>query len=279
MRLMLLIGFLLLSAGRTQAAEVVQFPSATLPPTAFALRHLEKQDRMWTPPPVVEVTGYLDLPESDELLPAIVLLPDCDGYAPVHPYSFAEWGYAVLAIDPHGARGLSPTCRGGSPMSASSMALDAQGALTYLAGRPEIDPDRIAVVGWGLGGEAALESVLRGGIAAPLRGSFAAAASFYPFCAFDGDFLVPSLILVGEADEIAPPRLCRFMVKRVPEEASEIDLVIYAGAGHGFDQTRFREPAERDLGWGKHPLVYDPAAHEDAAQKLKGYLDRLLSSE
>jgi len=272
MRFLLLLGILLLAGARLEAAERVTFPSAILPPTAFALRHLEAQDRTWEPPAALPVTGYLEKPESDRPLPAVVLLPDCDGHTPVHPYPFAEWGYAVLALDSHGARGLSPTCRGPSPLSASAMALDVQGALAYLAGRPEIDAERVVVIGWGLGGQAALETVVRGGIAAPLRNTFVGAVAFYPFCAFDGDFRVPTLILVGEDDEIAPPRICRFMVKRAPEEAAAIDLVIYAGAGHGFDQTRFRETAERDLGWGKLALAYAPQAHEDATQKLRSYL-------
>ena len=114
----------------------------------------------------------------------------------------------TLTVDRFGPRGIISACTGGAP---PATVFDAYRALTFLAQRPFVDPERVAVIGFSQGGWLALTSVERGMIERTSKEKFRAAIAFYPPCLGIKDSMtVPTLILIGELDDWTP-------AERVPQ--------------------------------------------------------------
>jgi len=218
------------------------------------------------------IEGFLSLPAGKGPFPAVVLIHSCLGLPANRPTieaEFKSWGYAALFVDNFRPRGLKETCAVDFPDAVP----DAFGALAYLSGRPDVDPSRIAVVGFSQGGDAALKIA-----AAPMGQafglphlSFKAAAAFYPPCANEADAAVaiPTLVLIGAADSVTPAADCERLAQAQPER---VRLVVYPGAAHGFDDPEF--------GAGKPVLgmrlAFDANAARRAAAELRRFLDQTL---
>src|SRR5699024_3154616 len=85
--------------------------------------------------------------------PAVVACSGYEGLKVIHPERFARaltpHGYAVLAFDYRG-QGASEGERG--RLVPQEEAEDVRAVVGRLQGVPEVDADRIALLGWGLGG-------------------------------------------------------------------------------------------------------------------------------
>ena len=180
-----------------------------------------------------EVQGYLTKPRGKGPFPAVVLLHTCLGL-PQERVSIGEriaaWGYVALFVDDFGTRGLKETC----DVDFQPALADAYGALTWLSRLSDVDPARIAVVGFSQGGDTALKIAAGGGVKDGATG-FRAAAAFYPPCANVGGarLTIPTLILVGARDDVTPAADCvRLMKEQAPGMAK---LVVYPDAAHAFD--------------------------------------------
>ena len=155
-------------------------------------------------------------------------------------------GFIALMPDSFGSRGLREICT--TPYAQRSVdiaqrRLDAFRALDYLATRPDVDTERIALLGWSNGATTALASIDRSFQRHDKtlhQTRFARAIAFYPGC---GAALqqrlspsVPVLLLLGAEDNWTPAKPCEQWVESVrgPEQP-RIELEIYAGAHHGFD--------------------------------------------
>jgi len=71
-------------------------------------------------------------------------------------------GFAVLFPDSFGSRGVREVCTirvGERTISSMRRRLDALAALDYLAHRPDIAPDRVALLGWSHGGSTVLHAI------------------------------------------------------------------------------------------------------------------------
>jgi dienelactone hydrolase len=104
----------------------------------------------------LRLDGDLHIPDSwraDEPLPAVIA---CSGYQVlkvIHPARFARalvpHGYVVLGFDYRGF-GRSDGERG--RLVPQDQVRDVRSAISFLETRPEVDPQRIALLGWVLGG-------------------------------------------------------------------------------------------------------------------------------
>lgn len=244
-----LLGFLTCSSP-DMADELVEFPSAG---------------------PGDAIQGFLTRPKGGDSFPAVVLLHTCLGL-PEERASIgkriAAWGYVALFVDDFATRGLKETCA----VDFRQALPDAYGALAYLAGLPDVDPARIAAVGFSQGGDTALK--IAGGAEAGSGGgqgaAFKAAAAFYPPCAnlAGARFDISALILIGASDQVTPAADCvRLAKQQAPGMAR---LVVYPGAAHGFDLPEFGA-GTRIMGM---PLAHD----RNAAQKSWAELRRFLAA-
>jgi dienelactone hydrolase len=216
-------------------------------------------------PAAAPIQGYLTRPGGEGPFPALVLLHSCLG-VPANKTSigemFAGWGYVALFVDDFTTRGLRETCAA----DFGDGAADAFGALAYLSRLSYVDAKRIAVIGYSQGGDTALQIASMRSPAA-----FKAAAAFYPPCQNQADakLKIPTLILIGQADDVTPAADCEQLARGQPN----VKLVVYPGAHHLFD-----DPA---LAAGKRlfgmRLQYDAGAAEQSRSELRDFLAAKLA--
>jgi alpha-beta hydrolase superfamily lysophospholipase len=112
----------------------------------FSDRHLLDGD-IWLPDDYRDGQG----------LPAIISCSGYQGLKTIHPERFARTlvpqGYAALSFDYRGF-GASEGERG--RLAPQDWVEDVRAAVSYMTSRPEIDADRIALLGWALGGGVAI---------------------------------------------------------------------------------------------------------------------------
>jgi len=243
------------------AAETVRFRSATWPPTPLQQRLATAAGQTIAEQASVELAGELYRPPGDGPFPAVILLHPCSGRLPprlaqADAARYTALGYVLLAIDSFGARGIVDGCTGGG--ASVDMVMDAYGALLHLAALPFVDGDRIALVGYALGGSVALSAVAFDGPERLFDRQFTTAVAYYPACPERAAVGVPTVILAGERDEWAPARACREMMARRSGLGAPLRLVVYPEAHHAFNLLL--EP-RRSYG---HRLEYNATADRAA---------------
>jgi len=228
----------------------------------------------------VFLSGSLSHPATTGRAPAVVLLHGCSGIQQFER-DYGPWlasqGYAALLVDSLGPRGKHDVCTGGPP-TFHDRALDALGALAYLRTRPDIDPARIAVLGWSHGGGSAIEANTKG-LAAEAKlpgGGFRAAIGLYAACRelrlkTQGS---PLLLLLGGADDWTPAVNCEELAQQLVTSGYSVTVQKYPGATHAFDNPvslgRIR------VGGKTVTLQYDSSASTDARQRILEFLSAQL---
>jgi len=227
--------------------------------------------------------------------PAIIALHGCgglygtrgelDGRYTSYAKRWNAMGWHVAAPDSFGSRGESSICtqpaaqRG---VKVSQRRDDVLRTAAWLSTRADVDPRRIAVVGWSNGASTALEVLDRSRWQSHLP---AAVVTYYPGCgAWKRRALVepaaPLLMLLGEADEWTPAPPCQELGQRFQADyPGMVTVRVYADGHHGFDSrspVRFRAdiPAGTDKR-GVH-VGGNPAAREAALAELDRFLGQHL---
>lgn len=258
----------LLAAGC--ATSAVRFPNAT--PSAARV-----------------VPGWLTRPAGPGPFPAVILLHGCHGVS-ASTHEWARWlrdlGYVALIVDSWAARGMREGCSPQSPDLPNTERFDdAVGALRFLHTRPEVDRERVGVIGWSNGGVFAMalvngpshERARRRGVTLPEPGVRAAVA-VYPggcFSLVAERAVRPLLLLMGDADDWTPPRRCVEMVEAMRGRGADVSIVLYPGAVHYFDvegQARTYLPdvvnREKPGGCCGATVGYDRRAAADARRRV-----------
>jgi carboxymethylenebutenolidase len=146
--------------------------------------------------------------------------------------------------------------------------LDAEGALNYLRSRNDISASRIFLQGWSNGGSTALNVMQRQGAKAS---GYRAALALYPGCgpkallAPDLATTAPVALLLGSDDEEVSPARCQEMAQRSIAAGSKVDVVLYPGATHGFD----------DPGRSHQSIPGNRSALEDALKRAIAFVERI----
>ncbi len=172
---------------------------------------------------------------------------------------WASRGYFALLVDSFGPRGYAEGFPKGSyderPDAVSEQTvrpLDAYGALRYLRGRSDVQPERIGVQGWSNGAMTVLVTISAQspGIKNPTRESgFRAALAEYPGCGMDaikGDYhnYAPLLMMVASADEEVSPERCEKFADKA-KRSNSLELIVYEGAEHNFDDPGNKKQSKR----------------------------------
>jgi dienelactone hydrolase len=258
-------------------AETVHFRSATIGPSELQVRLARERGE---PVPNAEgqmLVGELYRPAGNGPFPAIVSLHGCAGRSPkpvedAAAARFVDLGYVVLVVDSFSTRGIKISCSGQTP--ALDRVMDAYGGLTFLAGLPFVDPGRIAVVGYSQGAMTALSAVAFEGVRTLFDRQFKAAVAYYPLCtARDGNFAVPTVILIGEKDDWTPAAECTRMMAMRSGAGADVKLVVYPDAYHGFNGRSLRDHPLTLLG---HHIEYNEAADTAAWRETTQLLKRTI---
>jgi len=222
--------------------------------------------------------AIVTLPDGKPPYPVVILLHGCGGTGPglqVWARRLAAWGYASISPDSYTPRGYSRVCSGPAESRAvtpQDRAGDVVSTALWLRTRPEIDRNRIAVVGFSNGGWTAMWVTQRR-YQQYYPNLIQAAVSYYGNCDRPAEHgTVPLLVLVGEADNWDDPaRRCEeFGAQLTPDQNFQIHT--YPGAVHDFDNESLQA-----LHYSEgHPLQYDAAAAQDSFSRTKAFLDRYI---
>jgi dienelactone hydrolase len=191
------------------------------------------------------IAGQLRIAASSGRLPLVVLQHGSGGMAA----NLEMWtrelnasGISTFALDGFTGRGLTAVSTNQALLGRLNFILDIYRSLDILANHPRVDSQRIALMGFSRGGQAALYASLkrfhkmwnRSGV------EFAAYIPFYPDCAttFVSDTDVaerPIRIFGGTQDDYNPIVLCKAYVERLKAAGRDVELTEYPNASHAFD--------------------------------------------
>jgi dienelactone hydrolase len=216
-----------------------------------------------------QLTAYVARPvvsgqaATSQPAPGVLILHDCKGYEP-HYAKIAEHlarsGYVAVVIDTLAPQHRSSACDDVTGQ-AGVEAADALAALDWMRAQPFIDGHHLALLGYSMGAEAALEIVENATVPSGLQ----AVVAYYPGCQnFDPkNVRVPTQILDGAADDITPPGPCQAFAQAATAAGKAVSITTYPGATHAFN---FEAPDRLLFG---HPVRYDPeAAYAAGAQTI-----------
>ena len=195
------------------------------------------------------IAAWRTRPAGVPPFPALLLMHGCHGVS-ASTVQWAEWlterGYVTLIVDSFTVRGIAEDCTPQSVDLPPSVRFgDAVGALQYLHARPDVDRERIGVIGWSAGGSFAmslvngpsLERQARRGVTLPTPGIRAAVAVYPGGCTsfMQEQVIRPLLVLIGDADDWITARGCADMVAAMRARGAQAEIVTYPGAYHYFD--------------------------------------------
>ncbi|MBM3732979.1 MAG: hypothetical protein FJW24_05860 [Acidimicrobiia bacterium] len=252
--------------GMAGAGEKVAFPGAK----AVGYDHVE------------EVSAELEMPKNaKDRVPAVVILHGSggiDGRGQFHAQALNDAGIATLEV--------YMFARGNRPQQGTVKTLThGYGALKYLAGRPDIDPQRIGVMGFSWGGSMSMRMASKSVSDAFLAHSnglrFAAHAPFYPVCwshariarggmpdykAFTG---APVLLFAGGQDDYDAPDDCKNFLDALSEQTrNHMTLQFYPEATHGWDSQN-----------GRARTFYDPHAFGGRGGQVRFTPDKTIAKD
>ncbi len=211
--------------------------------------------------------GYLARPADDQAHPGVVVIQEWWGLVP-HikdvAERFAREGFVALAPDLyHGQASTEP-----DEARKLAMALDANRAVQeiaaaarYLKRMANVEPKKLGVVGWCMGGGLSLSTAAHHG---DLIG---AAVAFYgrPLTAGDtAKLTVPVLALYAEHDHSIPVEAVRAFEEEMKKQGVPHAVHLYPDTQHAF----FND---------SRPHIYQAAAAQDAWQKTLAWFRKYLA--
>lgn len=193
----------------------------------------------------VTVSGELSIPPVAGRLPTVILMHGSGGMGANVAYwkrQLNAMGISTFAIDGMTGRGLIGVGSNQAVLGRLNFIVDIYRSLEILAKHPRVDPERIAIIGFSRGGQAALyASMERFHKMWNTSGAqFAAYIPFYPDCAttYNEDTALvgkPIRIFHGTPDDYNPVRTCKAYRERLLPAKVDITITEYPNAPHGFD--------------------------------------------
>lgn len=243
--------------------------------------------------PGFSLDAVLYRPDGQGPFPAVVALHGCAGLGK-HDIAerYRDWaerltgmGFVVLFPDSFGSRGLGPQCRvsNRSVRASRERVEDAVAARRWLQEQPFVKGDRISLLGWSNGATTVLYAVRPEQPVARTGQDFRSAVALYPGCrrlqATAWSARLPTLILIGGADDWTPAKACEQMVAGARGRSAQVSITVYPGAYHGFDEPNLpirilTGMASSADGSGQVHQGTDPAARAEALKRVPEWLSR-----
>jgi dienelactone hydrolase len=250
--------------------ELYSIPTLTLSDTQFLAGDSNAKPAL--------VTGELSLAPGTGRAPVAVLMHGSGGIGGNVQY----WkrilngsGISTFVIDGVTGRGFTGVGDKQASLGRLNFVLDIYKSLDILAKHPRIDPERVVMMGFSRGGQAALYSSVdrfqklwnKSGI------DFASYIVFYPDCGttYRDDGKVsprPIRIFHGTPDNYNPVAPCKAYIERLRQAGADIQLTEYANAPHGFDNP-----------YGANPPVPTKADQSVRACKIREDANAILIND
>ena len=235
----------------------------------------------------VRLIGYLARPQGAGPFSAVVLLHGCGGFhSSMLSWAdrLARFGYAALAVDSFGPRGMDDYCGSGF----TDQVPDGYAALRYLTTRDFVRASHVAVMGFSMGGGSVLAALEKGPAEQLYPQRFRAGVAFYPVCQYaSGLTTAPVLVLIGDWDDWNPSSSCEAMAAgrtelgapRAPGDRSAIELVVYPGVHHDFDHVELSLAPTRGVTFKGRRAEYNEEATKDAIVRVRNFLQRTIGGQ
>lgn len=213
------------------------------------------------------ISGYLAEPSGGGRHPGIVAFHEYWGLTPwakEQADKLAQQGYVVLAIDlyrgkvtddPKEAAHLSST------LPKDRAYRDSEAAFDYLASRKNVDPKRIADIGWCMGGGYAIQLAIHESRLAACVVNYGA----LPTDPADIEKIkAPVLGNFGALDDNITPAKVHAFDDAMKADGKSVNVKIYDGAPHAFEnpgnKDRYRPEATADA-WKRIDAFYASTLH------------------
>ena len=197
----------------------------------------------------VTVAGELRIAQGSGRLPVVVMMHGSGGVSGVSEawvHQFNSMGISTFVLDGFSGRGITSTSTNQVLLGRLNFIVDIFHALEILAKHPRVDPDRIVLMGFSRGGQAALYAGMNRfqKLWNKSGAQFAGYIPFYPDCAttYNTDTDVtdrPIRIFHGTPDDYNPVASCKAYVARLKEAGRDVVLTEYPDSPHGFDSGLF----------------------------------------
>jgi len=193
----------------------------------------------------VTVAGEFRIAQGSGKLPVVVMMHGSSGVSATSEaweHQFNAMGISTFVIDGFSGRGLTAVGPNQALLGRLNLIVDIYRSLEILAKHPRVDPERIVLMGFSRGGQAALYASLdrfnklwnKSGV------QFAGYIPFYPDCsttyATDTEVAArPIRIFHGTPDDYNPVASCKAYVARLLDAKRDVVLTEYPDSAHGFD--------------------------------------------
>jgi len=230
---------------------------------------MSKPQTAKSPPATDKVAGFLALPGGPDRHRAIILIHEWWGlnkWVKKQATNLAAHGYIALAVDLYQGKVTADATEARKlkrGLRECRAIRDLQGAFSYLAGRPDVDPKHIGSLGWSMGGGLAIQLAIREPQLA------ACVVNYGPLPTNPEDIKkinAQFLGIFGTSDRGIPPAKVRAFERSMSILKKRIDIEIYDGAGHAFEN-----PANEN--------AYRPEATADAWLRTLKFFDKAKGSK
>jgi dienelactone hydrolase len=192
-------------------------------------------------------------------------------YARSRAKQLAELGYTALAVDMYGDGKTADHPKDAGALAASVMkeprvALARfRAAMDVLKSQPTVDPEKIAAIGYCMGGAIVLNAAREGmdlDAVASFHGSLGA------LLPIKGPIKAKVLVCHGEADSFIPPETVAAFKKEMKEAGADFKFIAYPGAKHGFTNPAADEAGKKF----NIDIAYNQEADEKSWKELQAFL-------
>jgi dienelactone hydrolase len=233
------------------------------------------------PAPAVTLDGQLFMPARATSLrrgraPVVIITPGSGGVSPAmvkHAEALTDAGLGVFIMDPFAGRGVVDTIADQSQFTFAGSAHDVLAAAKALMARPDVDPRRVAAMGYSRGGIAVLMAADRRLSDATLgRGrALRAVVAGWPWCGVQfarpktGDTAIR--ILAGAVDNWVSPVQCQAQAASLRGADAKVSMRLFQNASHGFGY----DGPLREIPQAQHSLLAPILYLDDAGRYLNPY--------
>jgi dienelactone hydrolase len=192
--------------------------------------------------------------------PVMIIMHGSGGLRQEREYRYArelnKEGIAAVVLDSFSPRGVATTGGQQERVTTSTMVGDVYALLNLLQTHPQVDVDRIGLMGFSKGGSVtvfALDEQVRSALAVG-GARFAVGVAFYPGCVTQlkrpKPTGAPLFMLLGEQDSYTPAVQCERQAASIRAAGGTVTVLKYAGAHHGWDSPSPLQFTRFDYSYG-----------------------------
>jgi dienelactone hydrolase len=272
-----LLAALLALAGcaHNKAPTTAAVAPTEIPATEITTQELEYKSGDTT------LKGFLAYPTAAvDKRPGVLIMHEWWGlndYARSRARQLAQLGYVALAADMYGDGKSSEHAADATALMNALMANPQEGVARFeaaknaLASDPHVDPSRLAVIGYCMGGAASLAAMRRGDdfkLVAVFHGNYATPAPLAP-----DTFKGKVFIAHGADDSFSTPAQVEGIQKELKDAGVDYVFESYPGAKHSFSNPQATEAGKK----AGLPLAYNAEADAKSWATLQQLLSQVFT--